>query len=136
MPSATNRNHFGSPGRRRLLAMILAVLLYPLWRFIGFRVPRKPKIIDISTRPSTSGVLVRPELVLFDRPDGVWAVSRTCTHLGCTIHFHEMENYFECPCHQSRFTPQGKVLRGPAKRPLPIYKVEKRDSAPYYIVTV
>ncbi len=133
-PSAANGP--SSPHRRTLLGLGLAALLYPLWRFVGYRVPRKPMRIEINTRPSLSGVLVRSNLVLFDRREGVWAVSRKCTHLGCKINFHEVENYFECPCHQSRFTPMGKVLRGPAKLPLTTYGVQKRDTAPYYIVTI
>lgn len=122
--------------RRRLLAMGALTLIYPLLRFINYRVPRKPQKIEISTTAPAGGVLTHGEFILFDRGDAAWAVSRKCTHLGCKINFHEQGNYLECPCHQSRFSPAGKLVRGPAKVDLAVYPVEKRDVAPYYIVTI
>ena len=47
------------------------------------------------------------------------AVSARCTHLGCLVAFNEAETAWECPCHGSRFDIAGKVLQGPARRPLP-----------------
>lgn len=51
------------------------------------------------------------------------AVSRVCTHLGCTIAWQEKEDFFECPCHGARFDRTGKVLRAPANGPLARLKV-------------
>jgi len=51
------------------------------------------------------------------------AVSRVCTHLGCTIAWQEKEDFFECPCHGARFDGTGKLLRGPANGPLARLKV-------------
>ncbi|TXK33935.1 FAD-dependent oxidoreductase [Nonomuraea sp. C10] len=48
----------------------------------------------------------------------VHAVSATCTHLGCAVAFNQAEQTWECPCHGSRFGPDGAVLHGPATRPL------------------
>jgi cytochrome b6-f complex iron-sulfur subunit len=45
------------------------------------------------------------------------AVTAVCTHFGCTITRHDSQVY-ECPCHGSRFTTAGAVVRGPASRPL------------------
>lgn len=47
---------------------------------------------------------------------GVAAVSLVCTHLGCVASRGEGE--FHCPCHGSKFGPDGEVLAGPAPRGL------------------
>lgn len=129
--AAINRN---STSRRALLVLGLVALSYPLLRFIGFKVPRKPRKIEINTAAPASGVVTHTDFILFDREGASWAVSRKCTHLGCRVNYHEQDNILECPCHQSRFSPDGKVVHGPAKRDLVIYEVEKREAPPFYTV--
>ncbi|MGI5141759.1 MULTISPECIES: FAD-dependent oxidoreductase [unclassified Streptomyces] len=46
------------------------------------------------------------------------ALSARCTHLGCLVAFSRAEQAWECPCHGSRFGLDGRVLQGPATRPL------------------
>ncbi|MGW5478417.1 FAD-dependent oxidoreductase [Streptomyces sp. NPDC004008] len=46
------------------------------------------------------------------------ALSARCTHLGCLVAFNRAEQAWECPCHGSRFGLDGRVLQGPATRPL------------------
>jgi Rieske Fe-S protein len=60
----------------------------------------------------------------------VVAVSRRCTHQGCTVLLPERAGAtLDCPCHGSRFTIQGVVVNGPAERPLPGYpaRIEGRS---------
>src|SRR5574341_821733 len=54
---------------------------------------------------------------------GLFAVDAVCTHLGCTVKLESDANY-ECPCHGSRFAPDGAVLRGPASIPLRFVALE------------
>ncbi len=53
-----------------------------------------------------------------DPDGGVHAVSPICTHLRCVVGFDSEHTEWHCPCHGSRFTVDGEVLRGPAKQPL------------------
>lgn len=122
--------------RTWLLGVGLLILSYPVLRFVGYKLPKKPEYIKINKSIQGVGHLVTNNFVLFDRNDKSWALSRKCTHLGCKLNYHEEFDYLECPCHQSRFhTETGKVIRGPAKRGLTFYPVEKRPDEPKYVVT-
>jgi len=54
---------------------------------------------------------------------GFLALSRTCTHLGCTVPWVEEDKKFACPCHASSFDITGNVISAPASRALDIYRV-------------
>lgn len=51
------------------------------------------------------------------------ALSRTCTHLGCSVPWDREKNRFICPCHGSTFDIAGEVLTPPASRALDSYPV-------------
>jgi cytochrome b6-f complex iron-sulfur subunit len=56
-------------------------------------------------------------------PEGFYAVSAVCTHLGCITAWHAEHELIECPCHGSKFKDDGTKLAGPAPRPLPHFAV-------------
>lgn len=56
-------------------------------------------------------------------PTGFYAVSAVCTHLGCVTQWKPEANMIACPCHGSKFQPDGKKIEGPAPRPLPHYSI-------------
>jgi menaquinol-cytochrome c reductase iron-sulfur subunit len=56
--------------------------------------------------------------------DQVVAYAPQCTHLGCAYHWDQEKDQFVCPCHNSLFSLEGKVLDGPAPRPLDRYQTK------------
>jgi menaquinol-cytochrome c reductase iron-sulfur subunit len=56
--------------------------------------------------------------------DSVVAYGPQCTHLGCAYHWEEKQDQFLCPCHTSLFAIDGRVVSGPAPRPLDRYDVK------------
>ena len=123
-------------GRRLLLlrgmqwaaAAFATLFLYPLLRFTGFKVPAKPRLVEVPAPLPLSGVHTGHDFLLFTTSDGVRAVSRICTHLGCRVSYQRDKEYIECPCHQSRFSREGKRFAGPAQKDLPQFEVTlKKD---------
>lgn len=63
---------------------------------------------------------------VYRQPDGkLNIVSAECTHLKCTIGWNNDEKTWDCPCHGSRFTFEGKVIHGPANRDLPYFREDE-----------
>jgi len=58
----------------------------------------------------------------------VVAFGPQCTHLGCAYHFDDNAGKFVCPCHTSLFSIDGKVLTGPAPRPLDRYEAKVKGN--------
>ncbi|HEU5451039.1 MAG TPA: ubiquinol-cytochrome c reductase iron-sulfur subunit [Terriglobales bacterium] len=52
-------------------------------------------------------------------PQGFYALSAVCTHLGCLTAWKQELGIIACPCHGSKFHPDGTKIEGPAPRPLP-----------------
>ena len=75
---------------------------------------------------SAQRVLVggRPGFVV-RTPGEIYAVSGVCTHLGCIVRWQRSRKLFFCPCHGGRFDVEGRVLGGPAPRPLARLEVEE-----------
>ena len=57
----------------------------------------------------------------------IYALSTTCTHLGCTPNWLEAEQKFKCPCHGSGFKITGVNYEGPAPRPLERWAISIGD---------
>jgi cytochrome b6-f complex iron-sulfur subunit len=73
--------------------------------------------------PGSETLFAEDNLVLFRDDEGFYAISTTCTHLGCIV--ARSPQGFACPCHGSRFDSRGNVVGGPAPRPLPWLEVSR-----------
>ena len=77
-----------------------------------------------SFTPNSVTAFVRGRFYLSRLADGGFlALSRKCTHLGCTVPWVAKENKFICPCHSSEFDIRGDVISPPAPRALDLYRV-------------
>ena len=119
--------------RRNVLFFSVLLLFWPLSRFLSHRLPKKPRIVEALGTLQNGTFLAKENFIVFSENEEIWAVTRRCTHLGCRLNFIEEKGYLECPCHQSRFSTRGKVLRGPAENQLPRYPVEMTGDATYLI---
>lgn len=67
---------------------------------------------------------VKKIAVYRDEKQTLHSFSALCPHLGCYVHWNNDEKSFDCPCHGSRFTCEGKVVNGPAVSDLKALQVK------------
>lgn len=132
--------------RRTFLASAAAAALAPL-AGCGLR-PAVPVPVErgrirlrISNHPGLTGpdgyLKVQPDgravpIYILATGDGFVALSPVCTHLGCTVNVEGRR--LVCPCHGSMYERTGRVVRGPAERPLERYPVELRGDGTLEVI--
>ena len=71
--------------------------------------------------------LQEQQVYIVRMPEGFFAVSAVCTHLGCVTQWKpDADNgkgQIQCPCHGSKFRDDGSKVEGPAPRPLPHFAI-------------
>ena len=129
--------------RRDALGLAALWTMAAAWLFAGFGMLRLPKAAVLAS-PSKRFRILLPDtlavgeafvppgrmVAVFRNSEGVHAVSLVCTHLGCIV--KPTAEGFDCPCHGSRYSADGSVVKGPAPRPLPWLKVT--NSAGLWVV--
>lgn len=117
------------------LAVMAGRFLYPskprptVWVFVAEAARLKPGEVLHFKAPAGQTVTITR------RGDGgtaddFLALSSTCPHLGCQVHWEPQNNRFFCPCHNGTFDPDGNGTGGPpgeAGQSLPHYalKIDK-----------
>lgn len=65
--------------------------------------------------PSRSIITPQLAINLFESTLGLLTPSlKRCPHLGCALKWNSAEHTWDCPCHGSRFTQNGKLIENPA----------------------
>jgi glycine/D-amino acid oxidase-like deaminating enzyme/nitrite reductase/ring-hydroxylating ferredoxin subunit len=109
-----------TPSSSTLRRLVEENVDYPL-HFIADRV-RQNRSAGVENVPRGEGRVVIVDgqrTAVHRRDDGsVVKVSAVCTHMGCIVRWNNAERTWDCPCHGSRFTPEGLVVAGPAESPL------------------
>jgi cytochrome b6-f complex iron-sulfur subunit len=85
----------------------------------------------VGTRALVAGLAGEPTYLIVQK-DGMIdpvGIVDNCTHLGCTFPWNEIDQQFQCPCHGSRYSADGSVLRGPAPLPLKLVNVAIKENA-------
>ena len=140
---ATSRRQFLNRVLTAGVAVIAAYIVYPVLRFftppaVALGEVDKVFVTTIDKMGLNTAkffkFLDRPA-VLVHLPDGKYtSLSAKCTHMGCTVAFQAKEEDFICECHGSIFNIKGKVLKGPATIPLPVYNVDIEGDKIYVTV--
>jgi len=91
------------------------------WLFVG-ELSRFKKGDSVSYRAPDGTKIAIARQKENGNADDFIALSSTCPHLGCQVHWEGQNNRFFCPCHNGVFDPQGIATAGPpadAKHDLP-----------------
>ena len=125
--SRLSRRDFLKLARTVILTACGLLGLGGLVRFLDTRTQPDPETdFDVGSADGFADgsrtVLTQVPAVLIKDAGGFSALSLICTHLGCTV--ESKPEGFACPCHGSRFDPQGNVMRGPATQPLKALRTE------------
>ena len=101
---------------------------------VRYEEPTKFKIGKTENYPEgTFKNLTDKKVIIFSDSDGLYAISSVCTHLGCIV--SPTGWGFQCPCHGSKYTKDGKVIAGPAPRPLEWHEIGQQEDGTLLVDT-
>jgi cytochrome b6-f complex iron-sulfur subunit len=122
-----SRRDFLKLARNGLLWLSAVLGFGGLLRFLDYEPNPAPKT-EFDLGPATNyplnsrTLLTEVPALLIHTESGFSTLSLTCTHLGCTV--EKNKEGFVCPCHGSVFDADGKLLHGPAAKPLAPLRIE------------
>jgi cytochrome b6-f complex iron-sulfur subunit len=131
-----------------VIAATAGAALYPVARFfvppsevgegggmlakdvLGQPIPASQILAEVpGSRALVAGLAGEPTYLIVNDDGGLdrMGIVDNCTHLGCTFPWNGRDQEFQCPCHGSRYAPDGSVVRGPAPLPLKLVQVAVQD---------
>jgi len=141
-PQKSRRAFLRNIGVGSMIAGIIAFsyqMVRALVPNVLYEPPRRFKIGTPASLADGATFLEDKRLYVFKQGSSFYAISGSCTHLGCTVKYSKLQQpkeitvngerrsvpfEFHCPCHGSRFTADGTNYAGPAPSPLRWYKLE------------
>jgi cytochrome b6-f complex iron-sulfur subunit len=82
------------------------------------------KVSDLPAVEAAPMNIPKVKLWLSNTDEGMVALYKVCTHLGCLYGWLEDQDKFRCPCHGSEFSKKGDYLKGPAPRSLDRFVIQ------------
>jgi cytochrome b6-f complex iron-sulfur subunit len=105
----------------------LGSFLYPVFRFMSPPPVAEAAVNEVSAgkvddlKPGAARIVrfgSKPVLLIRVAHSDWRAYSAVCTHLNCTVQFHEPTRQIWCACHNAFYDLNGAVVSGPPPRPL------------------
>jgi cytochrome b6-f complex iron-sulfur subunit len=85
------------------------------------------RVSDLPAKCSAPENYPKVKFWLSNTDEGVIAIYKVCTHLGCLFNWADQDGKFICPCHGSQFQTDGTYIRGPAPRSLDRFVIQIVD---------
>ncbi len=162
MPNNPNQESDKNLSRRNFFKLlsgiftgfIALVLAFPMFESVVGAITKKSKTIYYKIASLNSLLQEQPDnlpfvmteedaYIKYTQQETVWAVKKSaadvtvyspiCPHLGCRFNWHPNQKLFICPCHHSVFNIDGKVISGPAPRPLDTLPKEVKNNFLYVL---
>jgi cytochrome b6-f complex iron-sulfur subunit len=126
-PASLDRRRFVKVGTRSLAVAGVGACVFG-FRYLSPNVLYEPSPVVSVGKPehfAVGTVTLDPRFGIFlvHQPEGFYALSAICTHLGCLSSWKPDTEQIACPCHGTSFHRDGRVLSGPAPQPLPWLKL-------------
>lgn len=121
--------------RKQFIKLLFTFLLIPfayLWKSVSDKKIKESsqneKIIKINDLPF--GINFLDQVIVYKTENNLEIYSSKCTHLGCKIN-SVANDEIVCPCHGSRYSLNGDVIKGPSTKPLVklSYKLDQKNES-------
>ncbi|HLN32555.1 MAG TPA: ubiquinol-cytochrome c reductase iron-sulfur subunit [Gemmataceae bacterium] len=136
LPESHSRRDWLLRGLEVIVAATVAVLLYPVARFLRPRKQMQSGALEVVAPFRLNQLKLqaqppfdfdgKPCLVVCTPEGEVRAFNAVCTHLDCTVGFRADHGDIFCQCHLGVYDLHGRNVSGPPPRSLEAYKVTLR----------